>query len=96
MTNEEFQKVVLEQFAKIDQRFSQLETKVDNLPTHEDFTRLESKVDKLAAEGQKDILTMLQLMDSKLTDLQETQEAAQSVIGKHEVSLAALRSKLAK
>lgn len=87
MTNEEFQKAVLEQFEKIDQRFSRLEAKVDNLPTREELHAA-------IKEQQKDVMALLQLMDSKLTDLQDTQIVIQETIGKHEISLGVLRKKL--
>lgn len=70
MTNEEFQKLVLEKLvnleqgqAKIENRVSSIET---NMATKDDISRLEDKIDCLASEGQQDVTAMLQLMNGKL------------------------------
>jgi hypothetical protein len=60
MTNEEFQKIVLEKLTgmeKIATDIERIESKVE---------RIEGKIDKLAAEGQEDIKAMLGHINKKL------------------------------
>ncbi|VBB09336.1 Hypothetical protein LUCI_4626 [Lucifera butyrica] len=122
MTNEEFQKMVLEKFAQLDDKIVTLATKDDianmatkddianmatkddianmatkddianmatkddiaNMATKDDIANMATKDDianlptreelhKVIAEQQKDIVAMLQIMDKKLTTIQETQ-----------------------
>ncbi|MBU2699122.1 chaperonin cofactor prefoldin [Sporomusaceae bacterium BoRhaA] len=67
MTNEEFQKIVLEKLTgleKITTNIERIESKIEGVEGK--FERIESKIDKLAAEGQEDIKAMLGHIDKKL------------------------------
>lgn len=49
MSNDEFQKLVLKNLKKIDEKFDKLETKIDKLDKR--FDNLEIKLDKLEAKN---------------------------------------------
>lgn len=59
MTNEEFQKLVLD-------KLGSLEADIAKLPTREELNQV-------VAGQQKDVMAMLQIMDKKLSIIQDTQ-----------------------
>lgn len=77
MTNEEFQKLVLEELSKINTRLSSVET---NMATKEDIVKLEQRFDQLDDKLEKDVHEVLkrtydkiEIVDKKLDSIAATQ-----------------------
>ncbi len=80
MTSEEFQKAVLEEFNALKSDINAIKS---TMATKED-------VHKIVAEQQKDVIAMLQLLDKKLSDIQEDMKSITEIVGEHEVKIRTL------
>lgn len=81
MTNEEFQKLILEQLRDIKGDIAKLDTK---------FDVLEAKVDNYAVEQQKDVIALLQLNGKKLDEIREDVKSVAEITGEHEMKIRSL------
>lgn len=81
MTNEEFQKLILEQLRDIKGDIAKLDTKIDVL---------EAKVDNYAVEQQKDVIALLQLNGKKLDEIREDVKSVAEITGEHEMKIRSL------
>ncbi len=97
MTNEEFQKQVMEKLESLETRMSGIENGLGGIEGR--MTGIESKVAELptrqelhavVAEQQKDVIAMLQLLDKKLSDIQEDMKSITEIVGEHEVKIRTL------
>lgn len=55
------------------QKVEKIESNMATMASKDDIASLNDKIDKLASSGQQDVMAMLQVMDKKLTTIQETQ-----------------------
>ena len=78
----------------MDNRMEAMDNRVASIEkcmaTKDDIARLETKIDTLASEGQKDVIAILTLLDSKIEHIQEDIKSIAEITGEHEMRIRTL------
>ena len=81
---------ILQKLNSMDNRMNDIEKDIQTIKT-EMATKTDIKT--IFGEQQKDVLAMLQIMDSKLDDIFISQESISEILGRHEVQIMKLRKR---
>jgi len=98
MTNEEFQKLVLEKLTnaeKFQTNTEEFQSKAEEFQTktEERLETIESEILKISASQQDDIKAMLKIIVDKTSDIKEEMQGITDILGEHSVDIAVLKRK---